>query len=56
MQQNVAPVTIRNALFGLVSRTNVSRGVTLSSLMNDAIAQAISGRSSISDFDSTVKQ
>ncbi|GAA2348678.1 extracellular solute-binding protein [Streptomyces kunmingensis] len=55
-QQKVVPVTIRNASFGLVSRTDVAQGATLRALMDDAITAVIAGRSSMSDLDAAVKK
>ncbi|WP_327657108.1 sugar ABC transporter substrate-binding protein [Streptomyces sp. NBC_00483] len=55
-QEKVVPVTIRNAAFGLVSRTDVAQGATLRALMDDTITAVIAGRSSISDLDAAVKK
>ncbi|MFE5243248.1 MULTISPECIES: extracellular solute-binding protein [unclassified Streptomyces] len=55
-QQKVVPVTIRNASFGLVSRTDVAQGATLKALMEDTVTAVVAGRSSMADFDAAVKQ
>ncbi|MFF3494717.1 extracellular solute-binding protein [Streptomyces sp. NPDC002795] len=55
-QEKVVPVTIRNASFGLVSRTDVAQGATLRALMDDTITAVIAGRSSLSDYDAAVKK
>ncbi|MCQ4210765.1 extracellular solute-binding protein [Streptomyces longispororuber] len=55
-QQKVVPVTIRDASFGLVSRTLVAQGATLRALMDDAVTAVIAGRSGMSDLDAAVKK
>ncbi|MFC9947184.1 type 2 periplasmic-binding domain-containing protein [Streptomyces pratensis] len=55
-QQKVVPVIIRNASFGLVSRTDVAQGATLRALMEDTITAVVAGRSSMADLDAAVKK
>ncbi|MGW5640378.1 extracellular solute-binding protein, partial [Streptomyces sp. NPDC003832] len=55
-QEKVVPLTIRNASFGLVSRTEVAQGATLRALMDDAITSVVAGRSSMADYDAAVKK
>ncbi|MFI6609955.1 sugar ABC transporter substrate-binding protein [Streptomyces sp. NPDC050507] len=55
-QQKVVPVTIRNASFGLVSRTDVAQGATLRALMDDTVTAVVAGRSSMADLDAAVKK
>ncbi|MGC9539753.1 extracellular solute-binding protein [Streptomyces sp. UG1] len=55
-QQKVVPVTIRDASFGLQSRTNTKQGTTLRASMDDTITAVIAGRASLSDYDAAVKK
>ncbi len=54
-QQKVVPVAIRNASYGLQSRTYTAQGTTLKALMEDTITAVIAGRSPMSEYDSAVK-
>ncbi|MFK4265744.1 type 2 periplasmic-binding domain-containing protein [Streptomyces milbemycinicus] len=54
-QQKVVPVAIRNASYGLQSRTYTAQGTTLKALMDDTITAVIAGRSPMSEYDSAVK-
>jgi putative aldouronate transport system substrate-binding protein len=55
-QRKVVPVTIRNASFGLQSRTDTAQGTTLRALMDDTITAVIAGRSPLSEFDEAVRK
>ncbi len=55
-QQKVVPVTIRDASYGLQSRTNTRRGTTLRASMDDTITAVIAGRASLSDYDAAVRR
>ena len=55
-QQKVVPVAVRNASYGLQSRTNTAQGTTLKALMEDTITAVIAGRSPLSEYDAAVKK
>ncbi|MGW0945601.1 extracellular solute-binding protein [Streptomyces sp. NPDC002623] len=54
-QQAVVPVAIRNASFGLKSRTETSQGATLKALMDDTITAVVAGRAPMSEYDEAVR-
>lgn len=55
-QQKVVSVAVRDASFGLRSRTYDAQGTTLRAGVEDVITAVIAGRSSLSDFDAAVKK
>ncbi|GAA2111309.1 extracellular solute-binding protein [Streptomyces synnematoformans] len=55
-QQKAVPVTIRDASYGLQSRTNTRRGTTLRASMDDTVTAVIAGRASLSDYDAAVEE
>ncbi|NGO06776.1 extracellular solute-binding protein [Streptomyces sp. HC44] len=55
-QQKVVPHAIRDASYGLQSRTDTSQGTTLKALMEDTITAVIAGRSPMSEYDAAVKK
>jgi putative aldouronate transport system substrate-binding protein len=52
----VVPVAIRNASYGLQSRTNTAQGTTLRALMDDTVTGIVAGRVPLSELDATVKK
>ncbi|MGW7047086.1 extracellular solute-binding protein [Streptomyces avermitilis] len=55
-QQKVVPVAIRNASYGLQSRTNTAQGTTLKALMEDTVTGVVAGRIPLSELDATAKK
>ncbi|MGO4756773.1 sugar ABC transporter substrate-binding protein, partial [Streptomyces sp. 2MCAF27] len=55
-QQKVVPVAIRNASYGLQTRTETAQGATLRALMDDTITAVIAGRVPMSEYDDAVKR
>ncbi|MGW0581025.1 extracellular solute-binding protein [Streptomyces sp. NPDC002920] len=55
-QQKVVPHAIRNASFGLQSRTKNSQGTTLKALLDDTVTGIVAGRLPLSEWDATVKK
>ncbi|WP_329213299.1 extracellular solute-binding protein [Streptomyces sp. NBC_01485] len=55
-QQAVVPVAIRNASFGLKSRTESSQGATLKALMDDTITAVVAGRAPMAEYDEAVRK
>ncbi|MFD7401125.1 sugar ABC transporter substrate-binding protein [Streptomyces sp. NPDC059866] len=55
-QQKVVPHAIRNASFGLQSRTNNAQGTTLKALLDDTVTGIVAGRIPLSEWDATVKR
>ncbi|MDO0932075.1 extracellular solute-binding protein [Streptomyces sp. DG2A-72] len=54
-QQKTVPHAIRNASFGLQSRTKNAQGTTLKALLDDTATGIIAGRLPLSEWDATVK-
>ncbi|MFF4527196.1 type 2 periplasmic-binding domain-containing protein [Streptomyces bluensis] len=55
-QQKAVPHAIRNASYGLQSRTFTAQGTTLKALMDDAATGIIAGRVRLSEYDAAVKK
>ncbi|WP_151475766.1 extracellular solute-binding protein [Streptomyces albicerus] len=54
-QTKTVPHAIRNASYGLQSRTYTSQGTTLDTLLKDTATGIIAGRTPLSEWDATVK-
>ncbi|MFG2026431.1 sugar ABC transporter substrate-binding protein [Streptomyces sp. NPDC048825] len=54
-QVKTVPHAIRNASFGLQSRTHTSQGTTLETLLKDTATGIIAGRTPLSEWDAAVK-
>ncbi|MFF3336086.1 extracellular solute-binding protein [Streptomyces sp. NPDC002888] len=55
-QQKTVPRAIRNASYGLQSRTKNSQGTTLKALLEDTVTGIVAGRLPLSEWDATVKK
>ncbi|MEV1083072.1 sugar ABC transporter substrate-binding protein [Streptomyces sp. NPDC050211] len=55
-QQKVVPHAIRNASFGLQSRTKNAQGTTLKALIDDTVTGIVAGRVPLSEWDATLKK
>ncbi|MBX9393498.1 extracellular solute-binding protein [Streptomyces sp. TRM72054] len=54
-QEKVVPRAIRNASFGLQSRTKNAQGTTLKALLDDTVTGIVAGRLALSEWDAVVK-
>jgi len=54
-QVKTVPHTVRNASYGLQSRTYTAQGTTLETLLKDTATGIIAGRTPLSEWDATVK-
>ncbi|WP_238431275.1 hypothetical protein [Streptomyces cavernae] len=55
-QQKTVPRAIRNARFGLQSRTYTAQGTTLKALMDDTATSVIAGRAPLSELDAAARK
>ncbi|MBG0856320.1 extracellular solute-binding protein [Streptomyces spinoverrucosus] len=55
-QRKVVPHAIRNASFGLQSRTKNAQGTTLKALLDDTVTGIVAGRLPLSEWDAAVKR
>ncbi|MPY64135.1 type 2 periplasmic-binding domain-containing protein [Streptomyces spongiae] len=55
-QQKAVPQAVRNASYGLQSRTFTAQGTTLKALMDDTATGIIAGRVPLSEYDAAVKK
>ncbi|KUO17453.1 extracellular solute-binding protein [Streptomyces dysideae] len=55
-QRKVVPVAVRDASFGLQSRTNTTQGTTLKALMDDTVTSVVAGRAPMSAYDDAVQK
>ncbi|MGW6905524.1 extracellular solute-binding protein [Streptomyces sp. NPDC054940] len=55
-QRKVVPHAIRDASFGLQSRTKNSQGTTLKALLDDTVTGIVAGRIPLSEWDATVQK
>ncbi|GHH03940.1 extracellular solute-binding protein [Streptomyces lanatus] len=55
-QEKTVPYAIRNASYGLQSRTKNSQGTTLKALLDDTVTGIVAGRLPLSEWDAVVKK
>ncbi|MDO0915931.1 extracellular solute-binding protein [Streptomyces sp. DT2A-34] len=55
-QRKVVPHAVRDASFGLQSRTKNAQGTTLKALLDDTVTGIVAGRVPLSEWDATVKK
>ncbi|MES5822692.1 extracellular solute-binding protein [Streptomyces sp. RG80] len=55
-QSHVVPHAVRNASYGLQSRTKNAQGTTLKAMLDDTVTGIVAGRTSLSEWDAAVKK
>ncbi|MEU2284404.1 extracellular solute-binding protein [Streptomyces sp. NPDC013178] len=55
-QQKTVPRAVRNASYGLQSRTKNAQGTTLKALLDDTVTGIVAGRLPLSEWDAAVKK